>query len=105
MIPSQHSLACSLIRSIQFVGLHEWDVQCQPENLSKVAGTESSAGVGEADWEFKTTFPVTQSDLSASHADLVFEGLDTFASVVLVRIPLSSSSLVLIQFLERKGNS
>ncbi|KXN83668.1 putative beta-mannosidase B [Leucoagaricus sp. SymC.cos] len=53
-----------------FVGLHEWDVQW----------------IGESDWEFKSTFSVTQDDLVPSHADLIFEGLDTFATVTLVRI-------------------
>ena len=72
----------------QFIGLHEWDVQCQSANFNKIEGTESSAGAGEANWEFKTSFPVTHSDLLVPHADLVFEGLDTFASVVLVRMPL-----------------
>lgn len=85
--------------TIQFIGLHEWDVQCQSANFIKIKGTESSAGVGEANWEFKTSFPVTHSDLSVSQADLVFEGLDTFASVVLVRIPLRILPLLaLIQF-------
>ncbi|KAL9712669.1 hypothetical protein Ac2012v2_003906 [Leucoagaricus gongylophorus] len=65
-----------------FIGLHEWDVQW----------------VGEADWEFKTTFPVTQSDLSASHADLVFEGLDTFASVVLNGKEILKSSNQFIEY-------
>lgn len=50
-----------------FVGLHEWDVQW----------------VGESRWAFKTTFEVSESDLSPSYADLVFDGLDTFATVQL----------------------
>ncbi|KAJ8514868.1 hypothetical protein ONZ45_g7646 [Pleurotus djamor] len=50
-----------------FIGLHEWDVQW----------------VGESRWAFKTTFKVTESEYSASHADLVFDGLDTYATVYL----------------------
>lgn len=50
-----------------FVGLNEWDVQW----------------VGEADWKFKTTFDVDEAELTKSNADLVFEGLDTFATVYL----------------------
>ncbi|KAJ8475140.1 hypothetical protein ONZ45_g15707 [Pleurotus djamor] len=50
-----------------FIGLHEWDVQW----------------VGESRWAFKTTFEVTESEYSASHADLVFDGLDTYATVYL----------------------
>ncbi|KAG6336605.1 hypothetical protein ID866_2481 [Astraeus odoratus] len=50
-----------------FVGMNEWEVQW----------------VGESDWAFKNTFMITDSDLAAKHVDLVFEGLDTFASVTL----------------------
>lgn len=48
-----------------FVGLHEWDVQW----------------IGESEWAFKSTFTVTEEELRASHADLVFDGLDTFARI------------------------
>ncbi|KNZ79844.1 putative beta-mannosidase B [Termitomyces sp. J132] len=48
-----------------FIGLNEWDVQW----------------VGEAEWAFKSTFTVTEEELRSSNADLVFEGLDTFAKV------------------------
>lgn len=41
-------------------------------------------GVGEASWSFKTDFDVTAEDLEKPFADLVFEGLDTFATVSLV---------------------
>ncbi|TFK75967.1 glycoside hydrolase family 2 protein [Pluteus cervinus] len=50
-----------------FIGLHEWDVQW----------------VGEADWAFKSTFTVSEEELSSSNVDLVFDGLDTFATVTL----------------------
>jgi hypothetical protein len=42
-------------------------------------------GVGEADWAFKTTFKVTKEQLAEPHADLLFEGLDTFCDISLVR--------------------
>lgn len=42
--------------------------------------TDTYPGVGESDWVFRTSF---ESNLSASHADLVFDGLDTFAVVEL----------------------
>lgn len=41
-------------------------------------------GVGEADWAFKTNFDVSQSSFNEPNVDLVFEGLDTYASVTLV---------------------
>ncbi|KAF9226510.1 glycoside hydrolase family 2 protein [Gyrodon lividus] len=50
-----------------FLGLNEWEVQW----------------VGETEWVFKNTFTVTEKDLTATNADLVFEGLDTFATVTL----------------------
>ncbi|KAJ7781282.1 glycoside hydrolase family 2 protein [Mycena metata] len=50
-----------------FVALHEWDVQW----------------VGEVGWAFRTTFQVHDNELKKSYADLVFDGLDTFASVLL----------------------
>lgn len=50
-----------------FIGLHEWDVQW----------------IGESSWSFKTVFEVTEDELRAPNADLVFDGLDTFASVSL----------------------
>ncbi|CAL1701079.1 unnamed protein product [Somion occarium] len=50
-----------------FIGLNEWDVQW----------------IGEAEWSFKTEFSVADEEASASNADLVFDGLDTFATVLL----------------------
>ncbi|ORX35177.1 glycoside hydrolase family 2 protein [Kockovaella imperatae] len=45
--------------------LNEWDVQWIPL----------------ADWQFKTTFKVTDSQLSEQCVDLVFEGLDTYCDI------------------------
>ncbi|KAF8192560.1 glycoside hydrolase family 2 protein [Pholiota molesta] len=50
-----------------FIGLHEWDVQW----------------VGEKEWAFKTTLEVAESELASPNVDLLFEGLDTFATVKL----------------------
>lgn len=57
-------------------------------------------GVGEAEWAFKTTFDTTQDDLAYSNVDLVFEGLDTFASVTLVRNRLAGFRLALMMLTE-----
>ena len=38
-------------------------------------------------WTFKTMFSASQSEVSAQNVDLVFDGLDTFATVTLVSIP------------------
>jgi len=51
-----------------FIGLQEWHVQW----------------IGESRWDFKSVFEVTESDLRLPNADIVFEGLDTFAKVYLV---------------------
>lgn len=42
-------------------------------------------GIGESDWAFRTTFNVTNESLTEEHADIVLEGLDTYAVVELVR--------------------
>lgn len=39
--------------------------------------------IGQQDWEYKTTFNVTDSDFSKKHLELVFTGLDTYADVYL----------------------
>src|ERR1700730_2587998 len=39
--------------------------------------------IGLADWEYQTTFQVDAAALAHDHADLVFDGLDTFADVYL----------------------
>jgi hypothetical protein len=43
-----------------------------------------SLGVGESEWAFKHTLEVSEKELGAPNVDLVFEGLDTFATVTLV---------------------
>ncbi|EIW73529.1 hypothetical protein TREMEDRAFT_42399 [Tremella mesenterica DSM 1558] len=50
-----------------FKDLNEWDVQW----------------IGEADWKFRTTFSVSSTQLEEDHADLVFEGLDTYCDIYL----------------------
>ena len=42
-------------------------------------------GVGEKEWAFKTTFTASDDDLKAPNADIVFDGLDTYATATLVR--------------------
>lgn len=50
-----------------FLGMNEWEVQW----------------VGESDWTFKNNFTITNAELAACHVDLIFEGLDTYATVTL----------------------
>ena len=47
--------------------------------------------VGETDWEYQCEF-THQPNASHSRQDLIFEGLDTFASVFLNGVPILSSS-------------
>ena len=42
-------------------------------------------GIGEADWAFKASFEASDWELSAPNVDLVFDGLDTFSVISLVR--------------------
>ena len=37
--------------------------------------------VGEVDWEYSCSFPTPSSTAERKHADLIFDGLDTFATV------------------------
>lgn len=37
--------------------------------------------IGKTDWEYQTTFDVSASTLSRRHVELVFDGLDTYATV------------------------
>ncbi|KAG8949951.1 hypothetical protein FRC00_007912, partial [Tulasnella sp. 408] len=65
-----------------FVGLHEWDVQW----------------LGEAAWAFKTTFDVTQKELTEPNVDLVFEGLDTNAVVELNGHKLAETNNMFVSY-------
>lgn len=38
------------------------------------------------EWAFRTTFTASESELSAPNADLVFDGIDTFATIQLVSL-------------------
>ena len=44
---------------------------------------EKAQWVSEADWEYKTTFSLSEDLLEKKHFELNFEGLDTYASVYL----------------------
>jgi hypothetical protein len=65
------------------------DNSCGPTNLNVLSG------VGEADWAFKTAFVLDRLAIGAPNTDLVFEGLDTYATVLLVSIFLALSSALL----------
>lgn len=43
------------------------------------------SGIGESEWAFKSHFYMTEDELKSPNIDLVFDGLDTFASVHVVR--------------------
>jgi len=47
--------------------------------------------IGKTDWEYQTTFNVAPGILARENIDLVFEGLDTYASVFLNNEPLLSA--------------
>jgi beta-mannosidase len=44
--------------------------------------------IGKTDWEYQTTFNVAPALLARRHLELVFEGLDTYATVTLNGVPL-----------------
>ncbi len=44
--------------------------------------------IGKTDWEYQTTFDVSVAMLARRHVELIFEGLDTYATVFLNERPL-----------------
>lgn len=52
--------------------------------LPSTPHSKPSLGVGESEWAFKHTLEISEKELGAPNVDLVFEGLDTFATVTLV---------------------
>jgi beta-mannosidase len=48
--------------------------------------------IGLAQWEYRTTFKADRGTRKRAHADLVFEGLDTFADVFLNEEPVLSAN-------------
>jgi hypothetical protein len=63
----------------------------RPRNRVCLAA-HTGTGVQEADWVFKTTFDVNESELEKDCVDLYFEGLDTYCTVVLVRLAADMTS-------------
>lgn len=49
-------------------------------------------GIQEAEWDFRTTFQVTAKQLDEASADLIFEGLDTYCDIILVRLSYTAKS-------------
>jgi beta-mannosidase len=47
--------------------------------------------IGKADWEYETTFRVAPGLLARRHVEMVFAGLDTYATVTLNGVPLLSA--------------
>ncbi|MEF3352588.1 glycoside hydrolase family 2 protein [Paenibacillus sp. GYB006] len=47
--------------------------------------------IDKKDWEYKTTFQVTDEILSEEHVDLIFHGLDTYADVYLNGVHILSA--------------
>lgn len=43
--------------------------------------------IGKTDWEYETTFRVAPETVARRHVELVFEGLDTYATVTLNGVP------------------
>jgi hypothetical protein len=54
-------------------------------NTSANGSSLTHPGIGEAEWAFKSTFNVHENILASSNVDLVFEGLDTYCTITLVR--------------------
>jgi beta-mannosidase len=48
--------------------------------------------IGERDWEYQTTLPADAALLAREHVELVFEGLDTYATVLIDGTPLLTAN-------------
>lgn len=55
-----------------------------------------SAGVGDRQWLYATTFELSSSSKSAPKLDLTFHGLDTYCAVYLVSLLLASQASLLV---------
>ena len=84
-----------------FLAFNEHEVQC--ECLCSVwsyregrkargcgDGADGSAGIGDAEWLYATSFDVSEEELARGYAMLVFEGLDTLCDIYLVRLPIAN---------------
>ena len=67
-------------------------------NEKKIQWVESE------DWEYKTTFQVTSEQLSRGAAQIIFEGLDTYADVFLNGSLLLKSDNMFVGFCSCKGS-
>jgi hypothetical protein len=75
-------------------------------SLLRHRGNSIRLGVGEAEWAFKTEFQAPETSLASKHADLTFEGLDTYATVSLVSLTYLSQPTPAQCFIsERSQNS
>lgn len=52
--------------------------------------------VGKANWEYKCSFAALQNGITGKNVELVFEGLDTFATVFLNGIQIAKSDNMFI---------
>ncbi|KIK65310.1 glycoside hydrolase family 2 protein [Collybiopsis luxurians FD-317 M1] len=65
-----------------FIGLHEHDVQW----------------IGESDWIFKQEFTISEEDYRSPQIDLVFDGLDTFAQIIVNNRPLLQTANQFVRY-------
>lgn len=54
--------------------------------LISSSSIQLTTGIGEAEWQFKTSFSLDVATLSAPNVDLTFDGLDTYCTVELVSL-------------------
>jgi beta-mannosidase len=77
-------------RSAQVPGAVHTDLLAQGQIPDPYVGAPEAGlqWIGLADWEYRAQFDVDAATLARAHAELAFEGLDTFAAVTLNGQPL-----------------
>lgn len=63
------------------------------ENEKKVQWVETE------DWDYQTTFKVSDAELKNDQAELIFDGLDTFAEIYLNGKPLQQTNNMFRQWI------
>lgn len=60
---------------------------------------KQSIALENADWEYKTTFAITDDELKKSHLELNFKGLDTYTEIYLNNVLINKTDNMFVEYL------